>query len=418
MAGKVQKILMIISGSIATIKTIDTIKLLKEAGYDITAVLTENAKNFLHTADIAEVTGNRTYSVLFNPDDKNDMSHINLSRESDVILVSPATANILASMAHGFASDLATNLLLAANIPIFVAPAMNVEMWSNKATQRNVKILKEDGVKFIGPAYGMMACGETGVGRLAEPKNIVAAIKSFAPNFKPLAGVKVLVTSGPTHEPIDPVRYIANRSSGKQGHAIAESFARNGADVTLVSGPVNIADPFGVSVVKIETARQMYEACQQESPADVVICAAAVADWRVSNQSGNKIKKKTSSDIPTIKFAENPDILKALSNPAKGKRPKVVVGFAAETNDTLNNAQVKLASKGCDLIIANNVGGQNCPFGDDANTVSLVHKGGIEKWDSLLKTEIADRLVDRVASILQSQESKCNLSKNLDMETV
>jgi phosphopantothenoylcysteine decarboxylase/phosphopantothenate--cysteine ligase len=356
--------------------------------------------------------------MLFNPDDKHDMSHINLSRESDLILVSPATANILASMAHGFAHDLATNLLLAANIPIFVAPAMNVEMWSNKATKRNVKQLKEDGVKFIGPAYGTMACGETGVGRLAEPKDIVLAIKSFAPNFRPLAGVKVLVTSGPTHEPIDPVRYIANRSSGKQGHAIAENFARNGADVTLVSGPVNIADPFGVSVVKVETAMQMYEACQLGYPVDVVICAAAVADWRVSNQSGNKIKKQNNNDIPTVQFAENPDILKSLSNPANGKKPKVVVGFAAETDDILNNAQFKLENKGCDLIVANHVGGKNCPFGDDSNTVSLVHKGGIEKWDSLLKTEIAERLVDHVASVLQNQELKCNLAKNKDMEMV
>jgi phosphopantothenoylcysteine decarboxylase/phosphopantothenate--cysteine ligase len=328
------------------------------------------------------------------------MSHIRASRESDLLVVAPATANLIAKMAHGLADDLASTLLLASDKPILVAPAMNVVMWSHPATQANLDVLRSRGVHQVGPGKGELACGEEGAGRMAEVAEIVSAVVATLSGDGPLAGRRALVTSGPTFEPIDPVRFIGNRSSGKQGHAIAQALARLGADVTLVSGPVSLDDPAGVTVVKVETALQMLAACQAALPADIAVCAAAVADWRVASPAPEKTKKADGVPPPAISLVPNPDILATLA--ASGpQRPRLVVGFAAETTDMIAHAKAKLARKGCDLILANDVSAGSETFGGDANQVSLVDARGVEAWPPLTKSAVADRLAARIADLLR-----------------
>jgi phosphopantothenoylcysteine decarboxylase/phosphopantothenate--cysteine ligase len=328
------------------------------------------------------------------------MGHIRLSREADLVVVAPATADLMAKMAHGIADDLASTTLLATDKPVLIAPAMNPQMWNHAATRRNVAMLSGDGIRLVGPNPGDMACGETGVGRMAEPDEIIAAIEAaLQPVERSLQGVRALVTSGPTHEAIDPVRFIANRSSGKQGHAIAAALAAAGAEVTLVSGPVQEPDPSEVLVVRVESAAQMLEACQAALPVDVAICAAAVADWRVAEPTPHKLKRHTGP--PMLALSENPDILKTLS--ATGPtRPRLVIGFAAETDNVAVNASRKLASKGCDWIVANNVSGEHGVFGSVTNTVQLLRSDSEpETWPKLAKTEVASRLVDRIVTHLR-----------------
>ncbi len=389
LAGK--NILLIISGGIAIQKTPALIELLQKDGASITAIMTHNARNFISIEDIAKQTGNKVHTDTFDRDGW--MEHIDLSRNADLVLVAPATANLLAKMAHGLADDLASTALLAANKPVMVCPAMNVEMWNNAATQRNIQTLLKDGAAIVGPAPGLLACGEFGMGRLSEPEDIFKAVQD---HFKPkrLAGRTAIVTSGPTHEPIDPVRYIANRSSGKQGHAIARALADLGAQVTLVTGPTTLPDPRGVKTVHIESAKEMMSACHDALPADIAVCAAAVADW-ASNYNPAKIKKAGGEDI-TLTLSQNPDILASLSA-AGPARPALVVGFAAETNDVLGHAQAKRIRKGCDWLVANSVSMANPAFGVDENQVYFITHADTQEWPRQSKDDIAKELCNRIA---------------------
>ncbi|RCK35374.1 bifunctional phosphopantothenoylcysteine decarboxylase/phosphopantothenate synthase [Thalassospira xiamenensis] len=400
LAGK--NILLIISGGIAAYKVLEVIRRLRDREINIRAILTKGGAEFVTPLSVAALTENKVYQDLFSLTDEAEMGHIRLSREADLVLVAPASADILAKMATGQAGDLATTALLATNKPVMVVPAMNVEMWNHAATQANIATLEGRGVMRVGPATGDLACGETGSGRLAEPAEIIAAVVDFLqgqPARKPLAGRKAVVTSGPTHEPIDPVRYIANRSSGKQGHAIAAALAVAGADVTLVSGPVSLPDPTGVKVVRIETARQMLDAVQAALPADIAVCAAAVADWRVAAEAGQKLKKDGSGVIPDLKLSENPDILATISQ--KGpKRPDLVVGFAAETENVIEHARAKRARKGCDWILANDVAPGTGTFGGDHNEVFLISGAdgaSDEVWPRQGKAGVARALVQRIS---------------------
>jgi phosphopantothenoylcysteine decarboxylase/phosphopantothenate--cysteine ligase len=400
LAGK--NILLIISGGIAAYKVLEVIRRLRDREINIRAILTKGGAEFVTPLSVAALTENKVYQDLFSLTDEAEMGHIRLSREADLVLVAPASADILAKMATGQAGDLATTALLATNKPVMVVPAMNVEMWNHAATQANIATLEGRGVMRIGPAAGDLACGETGSGRLAEPAEIIAAVFDFLegqPAGKPLAGRKAVVTSGPTHEPIDPVRYIANRSSGKQGHAIAAALAVAGANVTLVSGPVSLPDPAGVKVVRIETARQMLDAVQAALPADIAVCAAAVADWRVAAEAGQKLKKDGSGVIPDLKLSENPDILATISQ--KGpKRPDLVVGFAAETENVIEHARAKRARKGCDWILANDVAPGTGTFGGDHNEVFLISGAdgaSDEVWPRQGKAGVARALVQRIS---------------------
>ncbi|MBO9506932.1 bifunctional phosphopantothenoylcysteine decarboxylase/phosphopantothenate--cysteine ligase CoaBC [Thalassospira sp. A3_1] len=400
LAGK--NILLIISGGIAAYKVLEVIRRLRDREINIRAILTKGGAEFVTPLSVAALTENKVYQDLFSLTDEAEMGHIRLSREADLVLVAPASADILAKMATGQAGDLATTALLATNKPVMVVPAMNVEMWNHAATQANIATLEGRGVMRVGPATGDLACGETGSGRLAEPAEIIAAVVDFLegqPARKPLAGRKAVVTSGPTHEPIDPVRYIANRSSGKQGHAIAAALAVAGADVTLVSGPVSLPDPTGVKVVRIETARQMLDAVQAALPADIAVCAAAVADWRVAAEAGQKLKKDGSGVIPDLKLSENPDILATISQ--KGpKRPDLVVGFAAETENVIEHARAKRARKGCDWILANDVTPGTGTFGGDYNEVFLISGAdgaSDEVWPRQGKAGVARALVQRIS---------------------
>ncbi len=400
LAGK--NILLIISGGIAAYKVLEVIRRLRDREINIRAILTKGGAEFVTPLSVAALTENKVYQDLFSLTDEAEMGHIRLSREADLVLVAPASADILAKMATGQAGDLATTALLATNKPVMVVPAMNVEMWNHAATQANIATLEGRGVMRVGPATGDLACGETGSGRLAEPAEIIAAVFDFLegqPAGKPLAGRKAVVTSGPTHEPIDPVRYIANRSSGKQGHAIAAALAVAGADVTLVSGPVSLPDPTGVKVVRIETARQMLDAVQAALPADIAVCAAAVADWRVAAEAGQKLKKDGSGVIPDLKLSENPDILATISQ--KGpKRPDLVVGFAAETENVIEHARAKRARKGCDWILANDVAPGTGTFGGDHNEVFLISGAdgaSDEVWPRQGKAGVARALVQRIS---------------------
>ncbi len=402
-----KRILFIIGGGIAAYKCLDLIRRLRERGYSVRAIMTKAAQEFITPLSVGALTADKVFSDLFSREDEQDVGHIRLARECDIIVVAPATADLMAKMANGLANDLASAVLLATNRPVLIAPAMNPAMWNHKATKRNAATLRQDGIHFIGPTKGEMAeSGEAGEGRMAEPLEIVAAIEALLDTKpKPLAGKKIIITSGPTHEPIDPVRYIANRSSGKQGHAIAAALAKLGADVRLVSGPVAIADPQGVNVNHVETAQQMLEAVTGLLPADAAIMVAAVADWRTMNEAGEKIKKQAGESAPTLTMTENPDILSAVGHHAQ--RPKLVIGFAAETQNLTANAMSKLSRKGADIIVANDVstgtgiGGAQGVMGGDRNRVRLVTPSGIEDWPEMNKDEVATRLAALVAERLR-----------------
>lgn len=394
LAGK--RILLIISGGIAAYKSPDLVRRLRERGARVRCLLTEGGAQFVTPLALGAVSEDTVYQNMFSLTDENEMGHIRLSREADVVLVAPATANILAKMAQGLANDLATTALLATDKPVLVAPAMNVRMWENPATQDNIETLARRGVGFIGPEEGDMACGEWGLGRMSEPDAIATALEDFFRKGQPLSGTRALVTSGPTVEAIDPVRFLANRSSGKQGHAIAGALADLGAAAILVSGPSQQPDPKGVKVIKVESAVQMLEACQQALPVDIAVCAAAVSDWRVENEAQEKIKKTGPRKTPILKLVENPDILASLSQ-AGNKRPRLVVGFAAETENVIDNAKAKRLSKGCDWIVANDVSADTGTFAGDDNTVHLITKDSVEDWPKMTKTAVAERLVGRIA---------------------
>jgi len=393
-----KRILLIISGGIAAYKSLDLIRRLRERGASVRPVMTAGAQAFVTPLAVGALAAGKVFTDLFSREDEQDVGHIRLARDCDLILVAPATADLMAKMAHGLADDLASTILLATDRPVLVAPAMNPKMWAHSATRRNHATLVADGIRFIGPSSGEMAeSGEKGEGRMAEPLEIAAAAESLLDTGpKPLAGRKAIVTSGPTHEPIDPVRYIANRSSGKQGHAIATELARLGADVTLVSGPVTIADPKGVSVIHVERAEEMRDAVIAALPADIAVMVAAVADWRVASAAGNKIKKKPGEAPPPLQLTENPDILKTVGHHAK--RPKLVVGFAAETQNVAENGRSKLERKGADYILANDVSPHTGIMGGDRNTVKVIGKTGDQDWPDMDKQAVAERLGRLIAS--------------------
>ena len=401
-AAGTKRVLLVIGGGIAAYKSLDLIRRLKEHGLAVRCILTKAAEHFVTPLSAGAILGERVFTDLFDAGSEFDVGHIRLARETDLVVVAPATADLMAKLAGGHADDLATAVLLATTAKILAAPAMNPHMWANKATQRNLAQLVADGVALIGPNEGEMAeAGERGMGRIAEPLEIAAAIEKLLASepTQPLKGKRVLVTSGPTHEPIDPVRYIANRSSGKQGHAIAAAAARAGAAVTLVSGPVNLPDPPGVAVVHVETAREMLQAVERALPVDVAIFAAAVADWRVASASEQKIKKKAGRATPELSLTENPDILSTVAH-RKSQRPQLVIGFAAETENVAANAKAKLASKGCDWILANDVSPSTGIMGGDRNTIELVTATAIEPWPPQSKEDVAKMLVARVANAL------------------
>lgn len=397
LAGK--RILLIIGGGIAAYKALLLIRLLKSAGAAVTPVLTRAGAEFVTPLSVAALAGEKVHQALFDLTDAAEMGHIQLSRVADLLVVAPATADLMAKLATGRAEDLASTLLLATDTPVLMAPAMNVRMWQHPATQRNLATLTADGVRFVGPDQGEMACGEFGPGRMAEPEAIFAAITAALAEG-PLQGRHVLVTSGPTHEPIDPVRYIANRSSGAQGTAIAAALRDLGARVTFVTGPATVPPPDGVTVVKVETARQMLEAVEAALPADAAVMAAAVADWRVANAGAQKMKKDGSGNAPALEFAENPDILATLS---KGpQRPRLMVGFAAETEHVVDHATAKRARKGCDWIVANDVSPATGIMGGTENAVVLISDTGAEHWPRMAKDQVAKKLAQRIADALQN----------------
>ncbi len=400
-AAPVRRVLLIVGGGIAAYKSLDLVRRLKERGIAVRAVMTRAAKEFVTPLAFGALTGERVFDDLFDLTAEHDIGHIRLARETDLVIVAPATADLMAKMASGLADDLATACLLATDRPVLVAPAMNPRMWDNPATQRNRALLARDGRHFVGPNSGAMAeRGESGVGRMAEPLEIVAAAEAILnPAPGRLAGRRVVITAGPTHEPIDPVRYIANRSSGQQGFAIAAAAAAEGAQVVLVAGPVTLPDPPGVSVVRVETAREMLAAVKAALPADVAIMTAAVADWRVASEGDRKIKKDGSGRPPALALVENPDILATLGHdPAL--RPALLVGFAAETDDLIANAGAKLARKGADVIVANDVSAGTGNMGGAFNTVHLVTRAGVEAWPRAAKDAVAGRLVARIADWL------------------
>jgi len=395
-----KRILLVISGGIAAYKSLDLIRRLRERGASVTPVMTKAAQEFVTPLAVGALSATHVFTDLFSRTDEQDVGHIRLARDHDLIVAAPATADLMAKIANGLADDLASAVLLARRIPLLLAPAMNPAMWANPATRRNVETLTGDGIRFIGPMAGEMAeSGESGLGRMAEPLEIVAAIETLLDDApKPLAGKRAIVTSGPTHEPIDPVRYIANRSSGRQGHAIAAALARLGADVTLVSGPVSIPDPQGVKVIHVERASEMLETVMNALPADLAVMVAAVADWRMATESTQKIKKQPGDAAPTLTMAENPDILKTVGHHAK--RPKLVIGFAAETNDVLANAKVKLDKKGADFIVANDVSPETGIMGGTRNSVKIVSRTGIETWTEMDKDAVAEKLAAFAAAKL------------------
>ncbi len=391
------RVLLIIGGGIAAYKSLELIRLLQKAGASVTPVLTRAGAEFVTPLSVSALAGAKVYTDLFDLTDEAEMGHIQLSRAADLLVVAPATADLMAKMAGGRADDLASTLLLATDKRVLAAPAMNVRMWEHPATRRNLEVLREDGVLVVGPNEGEMACGEYGPGRMAEPAEIVAAVAA-ALGGGPLAGRHVIVTSGPTHEPIDPVRYIANRSSGAQGAALAAALRDLGAKVTFVTGPAVVPAPAGVTVVAVETAREMAAAVEAALPADAAVMAAAVADWRVANAAGQKLKKDGSGKAPALEFAENPDILAAVS---KGStRPRLVVGFAAETTDVVAHATDKRLRKGCDWIVANDVSPETGIMGGAENAVVLISDAGAEAWPRMGKAEVARRLAARIAEAL------------------
>ena len=394
-----KSVLLIIGGGIAAYKCLELIRQLKARNIATRVIMTKAAEQFVTQLAVASLSGEKVYSDLFSLTDETEMGHIELSRSADLVVVAPATADLMAKMAHGLAVDLASTALLATDKPVLIAPAMNVRMWHHGATQRNLATLKADGVHLVGPNEGDMACGEFGFGRMAEPTEIVGAIEALlGPQPKPLQGKRVLITAGPTREPIDPVRYISNHSSGKQGYALAAQAAKMGAEVTLVSGPVALAAPAGVKLVSVETADQMLAACEAVKNPDLIICAAAVADWKIANAAPQKLKKNDNAEAPSLNFATNPDILKTLSN-LKMDRAKLIVGFAAETENVIKNAQAKLQRKGCDLIIANDV--SDGVFGTNENAVHVISAKGVESWPQLSKNEVARRILEACVGLLK-----------------
>ena len=403
-----KRILLIIGGGIAAYKCLELIRRARERGIAVRCVMTKAAEQFVTPLSVGALTSDRVFTDLFSLDDEREIGHIRLSREADLVVVAPATADLMAKMAGGHADDLATAVLMATDKPVLIAPAMNPRMWMHPATQRNLATLRADGIAVIGPNVGEMAeRGEAGSGRMSEAHEILAVMErllarkdAVLSHSGPLTGRHVMVTSGPTHEPIDPVRYIANRSSGKQGHAIAAAAAALGARVTLISGPTNLAAPKGVDVVNIESAEDMLKAAQAALPADCAIFAAAVADWRVANASGEKIKKTAKSQTPKLELVENPDILKTIAHLAPGKRPPLVIGFAAETQNVIEFAKKKRKAKGCDWIVANDVSSATGIMGGDRNTVQLVTGDGVDSWPEMGKDEVARRLVERAAQHL------------------
>ncbi len=400
MAIEGKRVLLIVSGGIAAYKALELIRLLRGKGCGVTCVLTEAGAQFVTPLSLQALSESKVYTDLFSLTDESEMGHIQLSRSADLIVVAPASADILAKMAAGLAGDLASTLLLATDKPVLVAPAMNVRMWQHAATQANMALLVSRGIHVVGPDEGAMACNEYGPGRLAEPPAILAAIEALLVPQAPLAGRHVVVTSGPTHEPIDPVRYIANRSSGRQGHSIAAALAALGARVTLISGPVTVPDPAGVAVKHVESAQQMLDACQAALPADVAIFAAAVADWRVVGTASGKIKKVPGAPPPALELVANPDILATIAQTGP-KRPRLVIGFAAETDDLLTNAQTKRERKNADWIVANDVSPTTGIMGGEENAVHLITADGVEDWPRLAKHEVARRLAARIAAALQ-----------------
>ncbi len=394
-----KRVLLIVSGGIAAYKALELIRLLRGRGCSVSCVLTENGAHFVTPLSLQALSESKVYTDLFSLTDESEMGHIQLSRSADLVVVAPASADILAKMAAGLAGDLASTVLLATDKPVLVAPAMNVRMWQHAATMANMALLATRGIHVVGPDEGAMACNEYGPGRLSEPPAILAAIEALLVPPRPLSGRHVLITSGPTHEPIDPVRYIANRSSGRQGHAIAAALAALGARVTLVSGPVAVPDPGGVTVRRVESAQQMLEACQAALPADVAIFAAAVADWRVAGAATGKIKKLPGAAPPALELVANPDILATIAQ-AGPLRPRLVVGFAAETDDLMANAQAKRKRKNADWIVANDVSPATGIMGGEENAVHLITADGVEDWPRLAKQEVARRLAARVAAAL------------------
>jgi len=392
-----KNILLIIGGGIAAYKSLELVRRLGERGIKSRAILTSAGAEFVTPLSVSALTGDKVYSDLFSLTDEAEMGHIQLSRSADLVVVAPATADLMAKMAGGLAGDLASTALLATDKRVLMAPAMNVRMWDSPAVRRNRAQLEKDGVLFVGPNDGEMACGEFGPGRMAEPHEIVAAIEQALGADGPLKGVTALVTAGPTREPVDPVRFLANHSSGKQGYAIAEALVRAGATTTLISGPVGLTAPEGVKLTRVTTAQEMLAACEAALPADVLVMAAAVADWRPEMPANSKIKKMTDRIVPLIKLVENPDILATLAHGAR--RPRLVIGFAAETDDVVQNAVTKRTRKGADWIIANDVSGD--VMGGDKNRVHLVSETGVEDWPEMTKTEVGARLAARIADKLK-----------------
>lgn len=402
LAGK--RILLIIGGGIAAYKALDLSRRLMEHGASVKGILTAGGQEFITPLSVASLTGNECYTDLFSLKDEAEMGHIRLSREADLIVIAPATADLMAKMVAGLANDLASTVLLATDKPVMVAPAMNAQMWDHASTKRNVETLKRDGINFVEPGEGMLACGEVGAGRLAEVPDIVSAVEDFfSGQIQPLSGRHVLVTAGPTHEPIDPVRYIANRSSGKQGFAVAGALAALGAKVTLVAGPTMEETPIGVNRLDVETAREMATAVEGALPADVAVCVAAVADWRVTNGGVQKLKK-SKDGLPELEFEENPDILKGLAGRTEG-RPALVVGFAAETEKVIDHARAKRKRKGCDLIVANDVSAGTGIMGGADNQVHIISETGTESWPKLSKTEVAAKLALKISDMLESDKN-------------
>ncbi len=411
-----KRILLIIGGGIAAYKSLDLIRRLRERGIEVRVVMTDAAQRFITPLAVSAIAGNKAYCDLFDTDDELDIGHIRITRDVDLVVVAPATANLIARIASGQGDDLATAALLANERPILLAPAMNPKMWANPATQRNVAVLKGDGMQCIGPNAGEMAeAGEAGVGRMAEPHEIADAVSALlgdnrskaagtAPPAVGLSGQHVLITAGPTHEPIDPVRYLANRSSGRQGYAIAAAAQRAGARVTLVSGPTGLEAPTGCKVIQVETANEMLHAVKTALPADIAIFAAAVADWRVKTVAGNKIKKQARKSPAPLQLEENPDVLKTVAQ-LKSARPRLVVGFAAETQSVKKNAKAKRIAKGCDWIVANDVSPETNVMGGQRNTIHLITENGVESWPEMDKTDVATALIRRVIAEISACQS-------------
>ena len=395
MMKNINKILLIITGGIAAYKSLDLIRRLKDNDINVSCILTKSGSEFITPLSVSSLSGNHVYSELFNLTDENKMGHIQLSRDADLVSVAPATTNIISKMAYGSCDDLASTVLMATNKPVFIAPAMNVRMWHNPATQRNIEMLKNDGVKFIGPDKGNMACGEYGLGRMVETENIVNSILDYDLYLsnKSLKDLSALVTAGPTREQIDPVRYISNESSGKQGYAIAQQLFNMGARTTLITGPTNISLPDGPSIIKVKTAEEMLKVSETILPVDIAVCTAAVSDYKVTNKKNEKIKKN--SENISIELSENPDILKRISK-RNFNRPKLVVGFAAETEDLESNAKLKLSAKGCDWILANNVSDGKV-FGEDENKIIFISKEKTENWDQMSKESVATKISDSIS---------------------